>query len=256
MESALRLDPLLTFFAVLSMYTLTMYPDLSGGDAPELISAAALGGVPHPPGYPLYCLVHRFFAELPFGTVARRCNLCTAVLGAGASALLHAAVKVRTGDPEAGAAAAGLFALAPLQWRYSIQADVFGLSNFLAAAVLLAMTCNLLDPSFRASMRTAVICGLSLTNQHTCIFLVLPVAVAVLAAGHQVAEQNSSALQRVCLGYCRALLLIMCGMVGLLPYLYLPFAARSGALVSWGECSTLKGFVRHITRAEYGAQLW
>lgn len=130
--------PAVTFFAVLSLYVVTMYPDITGGDAPELVAAAVLGGVPHPPGYPTFCLMAQLFARLPFGTVARRINLCTAVLGAGASALLHASVQLRTGCSVAGAAAAAFFALSPLQWRYSVQADVFGLSNFLAAAILLA----------------------------------------------------------------------------------------------------------------------
>ena len=169
-----------------------MYPDLPGGDAPELISAAALGGVPHPPGYPTFSVLYSLFAELPvFGSIARRCNVCTAILGAGASALLHAAVELRTGCAAAGAGAAGLFALHPLQWRYSIQADVFGLSNFLAAAVLLATTRNFVSRTLPASMLTALTCGLSLTNQHTCIFLVVPVAVAVLHPGTKSPAQGA-----------------------------------------------------------------
>ena len=112
----------ITFFATLALYIATMYPDLTGGDAPELISAAVLGGVPHPPGYPTFCLVSRAFAALPFqGTLARRMNLCTSVLGAAAAALLHASVQLRTGSSVAGAAAAGLFGLSPLQWRYSVE---------------------------------------------------------------------------------------------------------------------------------------
>ena len=178
------------------------------------------------------------------------------MLGAGASALLHAAVELRTGCAECGAGAAGLFALAPLQWRYSIQADVFGLSNFLAAAVLLATTRNFVyRRTFPASMVTAFICGLSLTNQHTCVFLVVPVAAAVLASGYP-ASEGSAFWRSVGLQCCRSMLLMLCGAVGLLPYLYLPFAAHRGALISWGECTSLQGFIRHITRAEYGSQLW
>jgi hypothetical protein len=37
-----------------------------------------------------------------------------------------------------------------------------------------------------------------------------------------------------------------------LPYAYLPLAASGQAAVSWGHTATLAGFVRHVTRAEYG----
>jgi hypothetical protein len=182
-------------------------------------------------------------------------NFCTALLSAGAAALLHASVQLRTGCSAAGAAAAALFALAPLQWSFSVQADVFGLSNFLSATILLAVTHNFQQRSLAASMLTALVCGLSLTNQHTCIFLVFPVALAVLVAGDTCTARMSGA-RRLLAAVLRVLLLLMCGVVGLLPYLYLPIAARAGALVSWGDCTTLKGFIRHITRAEYGARLW
>jgi hypothetical protein len=135
---------------------------------------------------------------------------CLFIPGAGASALLHASVELRTGCSAAGAAAAALFGLSPLQWRYSVQADVFGLSNLLASAILLTTTLNFRHRSTRASMLTAFICGLSLTNQHTAIFLVLPVAIAVLAvlaAGH-----NSGG--RVMPAFAKGLLVVMSGAVG------------------------------------------
>ena len=168
---------------------------------------------------------------------------------------ISGSVQLQTGCCAAGAVAAALFALAPLQWSFSVQADVFGLSNFLSAAILLAVTINFQRRLLAASMLTAFICGLSLTNQHTCIFLVFPVALAVLVAGDTWTAGLSGA-RRLLSAFSRLLVLLACGIVGLLPYLYLPIAARAGALVSWGDCATLKGFIRHITRAEYGAQLW
>ena len=128
--------PALTFFSVLSLLVTTMYPgwtnptvhgtqystlercllpvmspappvtavsclcpDVTGGDAPELVSAAVLGGVPHPPGYPSFCLVSQLCAQLPLGTMARRINFCTALLSSGAAALLHARHVCRYWSP-------------------------------------------------------------------------------------------------------------------------------------------------------------
>ena len=135
-----------------------------------------------------------------------------------------------------------------------VQSDVFGLSNFLAAAILLSTIYTFHTRYFHAAMLTALICGLALTNQHTSIFLVLPVAVAVLAVGYDTTPARQ--LGRWAGAMRRSLMLFLCGTVGLTPYLYLPLAARNGALVSWGDCASLKGFIRHLSRAEYGAQLW
>ncbi len=75
-----------------------MYPDLAGGDTGELTGASVLGGVPHPPGYPLYAMLGRGFVGVsPFGgNPARKLNLLSCFYGAGASALLHWSVLRRT----------------------------------------------------------------------------------------------------------------------------------------------------------------
>ena len=82
----------------LAMYLVTMYPDLAGGDAGELSAAAILGGVPHPPGYPLYAMLGRGFVHLfPFGgSPARQLNLLACFCGAGAASILHWSVLRRT----------------------------------------------------------------------------------------------------------------------------------------------------------------
>jgi len=40
-------------------------PTVVGGDSGELTAAAVTGGVPHPPGYPVFALLARLFAALP-----------------------------------------------------------------------------------------------------------------------------------------------------------------------------------------------
>jgi hypothetical protein len=75
-----------------------MYPDLAGGDTGELTGASILGGVPHPPGYPLYAILARFFVGIaPFGgNPARKLNLLSCIHGASTSAFLHWSVLRRT----------------------------------------------------------------------------------------------------------------------------------------------------------------
>src|SRR5438045_9307008 len=51
---------------------------------------AAVLGVPHPTGYPLYVLLGKLFTLLPVGDVAYRVNLSSAVYMAGAVGVLYA----------------------------------------------------------------------------------------------------------------------------------------------------------------------
>src|SRR4028119_2317230 len=64
-----------------------------GGDCGELIAASYRLGIAHPTGYPLYCLLGRLFATIcPFGEVAWRYNVLSALLGATAVGLITATV--------------------------------------------------------------------------------------------------------------------------------------------------------------------
>src|SRR5579859_1378505 len=66
-----------------------MYPGLVGiGDTPKMQMVGAVLGTPHSPGYPLYIWLSWIFTHLPFGTVAFRVNLLSAVCGAAAVGVL------------------------------------------------------------------------------------------------------------------------------------------------------------------------
>src|SRR5579859_4406369 len=70
-------------------YFLTLSPDLTLEDSGELATGSFYAGVPHPPGYPLWSIVTWLFTKLvPFGPVAYRVAIASAVAGALASGLL------------------------------------------------------------------------------------------------------------------------------------------------------------------------
>src|SRR4051812_34333959 len=99
---------------VLLIYGVTLCPSVGGGDSGELATVAYTLGIAHPPGYPLYTLFGKLFTTLPFGTVAWRVNLFSAVCGALASVSLARAVGAWTQSSRAGLLAGGLFAFSPL----------------------------------------------------------------------------------------------------------------------------------------------
>ena len=80
--------------AILVIYDLTMFPTISGGDSGELVGIACVGGVAHPPGYPLWLIMSRTFmavldlTPLNSKNMAWRLNFLSELLGAGASGAL------------------------------------------------------------------------------------------------------------------------------------------------------------------------
>lgn len=62
------------------------------GDSGELIISAYQLSIAHPPGYPLFTILGKIFTFLPFGSVAWRVNLMSALCGVGSSVFLYRAV--------------------------------------------------------------------------------------------------------------------------------------------------------------------
>ncbi len=222
------------------VYVLTAYRTVPGGDSGELIGAVASGGVIHPPGYPLYSLLGGLFVHLPFGSLAFRLNLMSAVCDAFAAAFLTRAVVRATGSVAGGAAAGGLFAFAPGVWRYAIAAEVFALNNL--AIALLVWLAVLLDATRdrRYAVTGAFVLGLGLANHQTVLFTGLPIVAWALITSPEL--RRPAALVS----------LVVAGAAGLIPYLYLPVLASHRAFVSWGAADGWDGFWTHVLRREYG----
>ncbi len=91
-ESAGKVVGALCVALIASLYYITLYPSLPGGDSGELIVASCSLGLPHPPGYPLFAMIGWLFTHIPFGSIAWRVNLFSAVCGVVASAFLYLAI--------------------------------------------------------------------------------------------------------------------------------------------------------------------
>src|SRR5881296_2764911 len=72
-----------------TVYGLTLSPSVGAGDSGELILAAQSLGIPHPPGYPVWVLLARVAALLPWGSVAFRVNALSAAFAALAAGLFY-----------------------------------------------------------------------------------------------------------------------------------------------------------------------
>jgi hypothetical protein len=225
----------------LAVYAPRLHPSVPGGDAGELIVAAARLEIAHPPGYPLYTLLAHVATWLPFGSVAWRVNLVSALCQAGAASFVAAAVRAATRSTGAAIVAGLLFAFSPLIFTYAVGAEVFGLHELLVAAlVYVTLRWRQGGGGMRLAVAVAVVIGLGLAHHHTIVFYALPVLAWLLWCAPELRTVRALAMLTAAIA------------LGLAWYLHLPLAARTATTLSWGDPGTIGGFIDHLLRRDYG----
>jgi len=217
------------------VYFCTLFPTVGGGDSGELIAVAATLGIAHPPGYPLYTLLGNLFTHLPWGSVAWRVNLFSAVCHAAAAYFLFLSVARWCRSNAAAALAAGIFAFSPLAWRYAVIAEVFALNTLLCALLLYLRVRHAEQPARRWFFLGMFVLGLGVAHQHLLIFFSVPLVWGMRPRGKA--------------DWIRGL---MVAGIGASPYLYLYWAAARHPEIAWGDLSSIEGFLTHLFRREYG----
>jgi len=222
---------------VLALYVWLARPYIVDGDNAELATLGALGGAAHPSGYPLYVLWLRAMAWLPGATPAHTAAIATAILGAAAILVLHAACRAWGARPLAATCACAIVAGAPVVLAMSSQAEVFALNDLAVAAVLWLAARGGPARGARRALLLGLVAGLGLSNHLTCA-LVAPVGLYGVVLG--VREASWRALPAAALGLA----------VGLLPYAYLLVAPDTP--ISWGTVRSAGELVHMVTRQDYG----
>ncbi|MBI4500614.1 MAG: DUF2723 domain-containing protein, partial [Gemmatimonadetes bacterium] len=130
------------FAAVLVGYVWTLAPNVTFWDAGELIAAAKILGIPHPPGTPLFVLLaHVWATVVAIGGYAYRANLLAAGFSAaGATSFFLLLARILpAGDVVlryAGAAAAAILsAFVFTVWQNSNETEVYMVATFSIAAI-------------------------------------------------------------------------------------------------------------------------
>lgn len=236
---------LLAGCAALIVYLLTLAPTVSGEDSGELITAAATLGIPHPPGYPLWCLVGKFFTFFPVGSIAWRVNLSSAVCAAATVSLVLLLVVYVTRMRLAAFMAALAFAFSHEFWEQAVIAEVYALNALLMAACLILLLRWRDTRNDRLLLTCALLFGLGLSNHNTFVLFAPVVAGYVLWA-----DGFSLRRWRVYLAACA-----LCA-AGLLVYFYLPLASLRNPPMDWGNPETARGFYEHVTRKQLSFMYW
>jgi hypothetical protein len=212
------------------------------GDTPEFIAVAFTLGVAHPPGYPVATLLGHVFSLLPLDPLPFRVNLLAVGCGAATVGVVYLA-GLRLGASQlAAAAGAMVLAFSPLFWSWSLVAEAFPLNNLFAAVVILLLIAWQMRPDdMRPLVIAAFVSGLALANHQT--FVLLGPAILFLLW-----RQRAVLLARPRV----VLACVVVTVVGLLPYIYLPWAAARSPMLNWGGISSLGDMLAHVLRQSYG----
>lgn len=231
------------FLFWLCVFVLTSSHSVVQGDTGDFLSTAATGGIPHDPGYPLYSLIARIVYLLPFGNHAWHVNLISALFGAGALFFLFKTVKLITKSDFASFFAVVALATYPSFWFYSLVAQIHVFQVFLVGVMFFLLLKFLETKKSKYLYFSAFVLGLCVTNSHTVIF-----TAPGFLVGLYFAKKNLSLK-----------ILFISGVVailGLLPYLYLFWAASKNPIFNWGGIHDLGSFLFIFFRRNYGTFNW
>jgi hypothetical protein len=273
---------LIIFCGVLFLYLLTVpnvNPDYADSD--ELITAAYVFGIPHPPGYPLYVLISGLFGRLPIPLLsfAGKINALSAIFHSATVALTFISIfllsqKFAEKSNKKSSQALILFAsiISALSlafafhfWFHAVVAEVFSLNSFLVALTmfLLVVWGDLQEKGIKKTDRflflASFIYGLAVSNQQASlvmlpVFLYWPLTYvkqpkkffSQFGQGLTEAISKNSKFAKV-LGI--TLVLFFSGIV--IPYVYVPVAASNKPFLNWENAVNLNGIYRLITRRAY-----
>ncbi len=244
-KSNFRFD--LCFFVVLviilligAFYLRALTTDIYGGDVGDLVTAAFVGGVAHPPGYPLFTFVGFLLTHIPLSVPAVS---KVAFISLGSSLLslflIWKITRLYIDDKLIQIATVLSIAFTYHFWLFAEIPEVFALNVLLILCVLYNAVKFYKEENKINLWMSFLFFGLALTNHHTSLF-VIPLLVGIVIAKRKKIKPKSYVM------------LSAFFVIGLVPYIYVPIAASHNPILNWDNASTLQNFINLILRRDYG----
>lgn len=240
--------------AVLAYYLLTMSRDLSFYDSPELALVAVEGGLGHPLGQPLHTLLGWLFARLPGVSPLFGLNLLSALAAALTVIPLVSIAEALVGDSPDDApwlrtdvllpAGVGLLALQPALWENATRVEVYSLAT-LCATWGVARAAPLFAAPHKPQPWGWLGVGLALgLCASVNAVIALSAALALAPAFVMTAYRRQLRLREVLRG-------VGGGLLGLLPFVYVPLVAGRADAFVWGAPTGGEPLRRYLTNADF-----
>lgn len=241
------------FGVALVLFGATLATGVQPADGGEFQLVIGNWGVAHPPGYPLYTLLGGLLTRLiPWGDMAWRVNLYSALTGALTLALLSNAVRRSTQNTWAGIIAAGALGTATSIWTTSTQASIRPMTALfmvlMLEAVLTYHRARQTDDdrqANRALVRFGLAAGFGVTHHASLFFAGSTLALAIIAAR-----------PRLVLEVRRWLPMIGAALLGALPWSYLLARGAAGAVLAPPNLTSWDGFWQHVLATGFAGDMF
>lgn len=234
---------------VFVVYVRTLAPTVLYYDRPILLDSvmlqtqAAVLGMTGPTGEPTWVMITHLFTKLPFGDVAYRVNLASAVYASVTVFLVFVAGYLLSRRVAAAFAAALAFGLGGTYWSQAVIAEIYTMNTLLIMLPVIALILwrerRERPRSDRYLLLACFLMGFALTN-HLTSGLVLPAAVLFVAAVDW----------RKLLDWRLAMKGAGLFVLGLLPYIYLPIRASMNPPMNEADPSNFARFWEFVTGSD------
>ncbi len=242
-ESPVLVAAIVVFVGSFCVFAILSAPTVTWMDSGELVAAGfSLGGA-HPPGHPVHSLLIKLVCLFPFGDVAFRGNLLSAIAMAMTAAGIAALVQTMVPRPGwTGYAAALMFVCSPLAQANATRTEVYApAAALLVWAVFQVVRFGKGQTVASGPLAAALGCGLAAAI-HPLIAFAVAIPVAIWLVFRLRLRLNRLAAPMIVLGG-----------LGLLAYAYLPLRALAldRPLFMWGDAATGAGFMDILTAPAY-----
>jgi len=220
---------LISFF----IYWQTLAPSLYVEDSAEFVTAAAVMGIAHPPGYPLFTLIGKVFTLLPWGSIAFRVNLVSAFFAALTASILYLVFRRLNISSKWSFSVALNFAVTHVLWQEATYAEVYTLNLFFVALTLYFLVSWWFRPKSNFLLWFSFIYGLSLTNHFSMLAIAPAYGLLILVRQKSILKQWR--------------LLVKMFLFFILPlslYLYLPVRSAFNPPLDWYNPESPSGLYR------------
>ncbi len=218
------------FILLFNIYLSTVCPTVYAGDSGELTVAAFSLGTPHPSGYPLFSMLGKLFALIPFGNIAFRVNLMSVFFSILTVWMIYLIIYKLTESRLSSILGSFSLAFTQVFWLQTVSAEVYPLHTFFVALLIwIILIWDKKQKQFLLYVITFTV-GLSFTN-HLQTLMLIPALLFILI------YRNVKILK-----IKTTLLCIMLFIIALSVYLYLPIRTHMGAAIHWGDPDTWSNF--------------
>lgn len=250
---------LLSFTVPFGIYLLTLAPSVTFFDSGEFLTAIYSLGSAHSPGYPLFINYAKPFTYLPFGNIAFRVNIATAVSAAVACYGVYLLISHFLAGEELttdkafsdyfkraiALCAALTFAFSARLWLQSNHDKPYPLIAFLSAMVFYLLL--LWRDKYRQGEEHpayvymgAFFCGLAFGAHQTMVLLLPSFAFLIISMNWRLVARIKEII-----------IAVVFALFGFSVHLHLPVRATQNPLLNWGDPKSLTQFLWHFLRKGY-----